>query len=148
VNDDDLLMEQLRGLAGHAQGVPELVDQAARAALSTRRLDAEMAELVLDSHADTASPVRGDDQTRLLTFRTAVVTVELEVRPTGDTVDLRGFATGTSGAVVVETATGQRHRADVDAGGWFSVDRLPRTSVRLLLSGTRGTDVTTSWTLL
>jgi hypothetical protein len=148
MNDDDL-MERLRGLAGTAQGVPELVDQAARAALSTRRLDAELAELVLDSHAeDTASPVRGDDQARLLTFRTADVTVELEVRPAGDTVDLRGFATGTSGEVVVETATGRRHRADVDPGGWFSVEHLPRTSARLLLTGTGGTAVTTSWTLL
>jgi hypothetical protein len=148
VNDDDLLMEQLRGVAGAAQGVPELVDQAARAALSTRRLDAELAELVLDSQADTASPVRGDDQTRLLTFRTAHATVELEVRPAGDTVDLRGFATGTSGEVVVETAAGRRHRAPVDTGGWFSLDHLPRTSVRLLLTGTSGTEVTTSWTLL
>jgi hypothetical protein len=148
MNDDDLLMERLRGLAGTAQGVPELVDQAARAALSTRRLDAELAELVLDSHADTASPVRGDDQPRLLTFRTPDVTVELEVRPAGDTVDLRGFTTGTSGEVVVETAPGRRHQAAVDAGGWFTVGQLPHTSVRLLLTGTSGTKVATSWTLL
>jgi hypothetical protein len=148
MNDDDLLMERLRGLAGTAQGVPELVDQAARAALSTRRLDAELAELVLDSHADTARPVRGDDQARLLTFRTTQATIELEVRPAGDAVDLRGFAIGTTGDVVVETATGRRHRAAVDAGGWFNVDRLPHTSVRLLLTGTGGTEVATSWTLL
>jgi hypothetical protein len=144
--DDDLLAERLRAVAARADGVPDLVDRGARAALSTRRLDAELAELVLDSAATTGA-VRGDDRPRLLTFRATGVTVELQVQEAAGGLTLRGLVAGAAGEVAVETPAGRR-TAGIDGDGWFTVDGLPRGSARLWLVTASGAAVTTSWTLL
>ncbi|MFD0744362.1 hypothetical protein ACFQ1L_23015 [Phytohabitans flavus] len=52
--DDDALMAELRRIAAEVDPVPPSVIEAARAAIFTRHLDHELAELVADS-ADAGS---------------------------------------------------------------------------------------------
>src|SRR5262249_14797536 len=131
VNDpDDVLVAQLRHLADQIQPVPELVATSARAALATRRLDGELAELVLDSAADTEATVRGAEGTRLVTFQTATLTVELQVREAAETLVMRGLVTGAAGEVLVESVRASR-RVPIDHDGWFTVEDLRRGSTRL-----------------
>jgi hypothetical protein len=147
-DDHDILMERLRTIAAAVDGPPPSVAEAARAALSTRRLDEELAELVLDSAAGTPVAARdGDDDIRLLSFETATVSIEVQLTEVAGSVSLRGLVSGATGEVVVETA-GERRSAPIDADGWFTVDRLPSGLVRLRLRATDGTAVTTSWVFL
>lgn len=146
--DDDRLMDRLRVIAAAVDGPPDLVDAAARAALSTRRLDGELAELVEDSSTVIATAARGDDeQIRLLSFETATVAIELQVIEVGDTVSLRGLTSGAVGEVVAETATARR-TAPIGPDGWFTVEGLGPGLLRLRLRAADGTAVTTSWVRL
>ena len=58
IHDDEDLLERLRAICEEVDPTPDLVIEMARAAFSLRRLDAELAELVLDS-ADAAWRNRG-----------------------------------------------------------------------------------------
>jgi hypothetical protein len=103
VNDDDIdladeaLMGELRAAAGVHDAVPERVLAAARASLTWRTIDrdlAELADLAFDSSVD-ASPVlvrgagpRSDEQ--LLTFETERVSVDLQVTVRGEGRRLMG----------------------------------------------------------
>src|SRR5262249_46475986 len=56
-HEDEALLERLRAICAEVDPVPDLVFQAARAAFTLRRLDAELAELVLDSADEPAGAV-------------------------------------------------------------------------------------------
>jgi hypothetical protein len=147
MTDDDLL-DLLRDAATRLDPPPPLVVEAARAALSTRRLDDELAELVADSELVDSGVVRAeDDEPRLLSFETPTVSLELQVEHARDLVDLRGLVTGTGGQAVVETA-GERHSAPIGADGWFTVTGVPRGAIRVRLNGPGGVAVITSWVLV
>jgi len=141
---DDELEQLLRAVADQADPVPELVLEQARAAYTLRTLDAELAELVLDSDDEGAALVRGGDDLRMLAFRGDSLSVEVEVARTGDRWSLRGLATGATGAVEVETTEGTVS-AVLDARGRFVADDLAPGSLRLHLTAADGTRVTTSW---
>ena len=142
---DEALINRLRKIATFVDDPPPLLDLAARAALSSRRLDGELAELMMDSDLSQAALVRGpDDGVRLLSFETSSVCVELQVEQQQDRLSLRGLVTGASGAAVVET-TSESRTVPIDAEGWFVVDDLPRGAVRVRLRALDGTTVTTSW---
>ena len=83
--DQELLL-RLGVLARAADPAPAEVLELGRAALSMRRLDAELAELVADSDAALAG-VRGAGSTvRLLTFEAGELVVEAQVSgPAGPT---------------------------------------------------------------
>jgi hypothetical protein len=148
MTEDDLLMERLRSIADRVDGPPEFVEEFARAALSTRRIDSELAELIMDSATGTPALARDDPETvRLLSFETASVSIELQVHDTAETATLRGLVAGAVGEVVVETAHG-RHTALIDADGWFTVDGLELGLMRLRMRAEDGTAVTTSWVSL
>jgi hypothetical protein len=128
--------------------VPETVLDAGRAALLTRGLDAELAELLLDSSVESAQ-VRGDQlQVRLLSFQRGEVSLEVQLEYADDQVSLSGLVDGASGEVELELGNGGELRSlPIDDGGGFSV-RLPRGAARFRLH-TRGARViTTSWVLL
>lgn len=142
---DDELLERLRVIAGLIDGPPELVELNARAALSTRLLDHELAELLHDSNASPGVLVRGDDhRLRLLSFQTSSVTVELQLDVVAGLLSLRGQVTGAAGEVEVETTT-DRRTTPIDTDGWFVAEHLPAGAVRLRLRAEDGTAVTTSW---
>jgi hypothetical protein len=147
---DDELMARLRGLADQADPPPELVLEAARAAFLMRRIDAELAELVLDSAVD-AGPVlvrsTEEDTVRMLSFETDTVSIEVQVTEVDGSRSLLGLVSGASGPVEVETAHG-RSTVSLDALGRFSVADVPPGTVRLHLTAENGTPVTTSWVSL
>jgi hypothetical protein len=142
---DDELMAGLRRIAAELDPVPERVADGARAALSTRRLDEELAVLLIDS-AVRADLVRGVDEARLLSFGSARVTVELQVEPAGAEFAVRGLVTGTAGSIVVESRDG-RQVVTVDDEGWFGAE-VPPGVMRIRLRDTDGRAVATSWVLL
>jgi hypothetical protein len=147
MTSDDELMARLREIAAVVDPPPEIVEEQARAAFSTRLIEFQLAELMQDS-ATRASAVRADDQRlRLLSFQTATVSLELQVDYIGERLVLRGLVVGASGEVEVETATELRH-APLDAEGWFVVDDVPEGTVRLRLRAGDGTPITTSWVSL
>jgi len=143
--DDDLLLDRLRTIAAELDPPPEYVDATARAALSTRRLGDELAQVIADSE-DLATAATRDDEhrIRLLTFQTATVSVELQVDEVAGRRSVRGQVTGAAGEAVVEAASETRH-APIDDRGWFSVEDLPAGVIRIRLRADDGTAVITSW---
>ena len=138
---DEQLLARLRDASAAYDPVPEHVLAAARAALTTRRLDEELAALVADSALAEAGVRAGAPDVRLLTFESAEVSLELQVEYRDDRVSVRGLvtgATGEAGEAVVEVA-GERHAVPID-DGWFAVTGLPRGATRVSVPGT-----TTSW---
>ena len=82
---DEELAEELRRLAAQADPVPPLLMQAAIDAFSWRDIDAELAELVFDSLFDTdeATLVRSSPDRRMVSFKTAELTIDIEVSGAG-----------------------------------------------------------------
>ena len=143
---DEELMSTLRRIAGEIDPVPEIVIDNGRAALLTIGLDAELAELLLDSAAE-AGQVRGEpDQIRLLSFHSDDVSLEIQAEYAGEQVSVRGLVEGAAGVVDVDLAEGDR-RLPIDADGGFSA-RLPRGAARFRLRARGGRLITTSWVLL
>ena len=147
---DDDLIARLRGLAGQVDPPPQIVLESARAAFLMRRIDAELAELVLDSGVD-AGPVlvRGveDDTVRMLSFETDTVSIEVQVTEVDGRRSLLGLVSGAAGPVEVETVRG-RSSVTLDSLGRFSVADVPPGTVRLHLTADNGTPVATSWVSL
>jgi hypothetical protein len=142
---DDELMADLRRIAAIADPVPDNVTALADAALATRRLDEELAALLLDSALVGADTVRsGSSDVRLLSFETAAVTLELQVERANGQLSLRGLAVGTTGPAEVETP-GQRRSATIDQDGWFTVPGLPGGPTRVHVRAVDGGPVVTGW---
>lgn len=145
MNADDDMVDLLRRIAHEVDSPPDLVREGALAALSLRRLDAELAQLVSDSAVDAGIAFRaGDEPVRLLSFETAEVSIELQVQEVDGRMAVRGLVAGVAGEVRVETPQGSR-TVPVDANGWFQVDDLPPGAFRLQARARDGTAVTTSW---
>lgn len=141
-DDDDRTIEQLRAMAIRLDPVPGAVTDLARAALSTRRIDEALAELVADSASDALAVARGEAM-RLLSFTHGAVAIELQVHVEDGTAALRGLVSGATAEVVVQTP-GTERRVPIDENGWFTADGLPVGLLRLRLRA-GDTPVTTSW---
>ena len=145
---NDSLERRLRAVAASADPVPSLVTDAARAVFALRDLDAQLIELVHDSAVDDdAVLVRGDDETRTLTFEHGDVAVDLQVTETPEGYVLLALVDGATGDVVVEHAGG-RTTVPLDDAGRVSLDGVPAGPVRLVLTSRDGARVTTSWVSL
>lgn len=148
MNEDELL-QRLRAIASEVDGVPEHVTLAAAAALGTRRLDEELAELIADSAEHTPQLVRAETDVRMLSFRAGRVGIELEIDDR-----IRGLVTGARGTVTIETP-GHTTEVEIDEHGWFTADITETETetgtgtgtgtVRLRLTADDGTQVVTSW---
>lgn len=146
--DDDLLMERLRRIASEIDPPPDHVMAAARAALGTRRLDEELAELVMDSELVETGHVRsGPTPVRLLSFESDAVSVELQVEETAAGRSVRGLVAGATGEVVLETLH-VRRTAPLNEDGWFTMDGAPAGNVRFRLRTPAGAAVMSSWVSL
>jgi hypothetical protein len=145
---DGELMADLRRIAAVADPVPGDVTAFAHAALATRRLDEELAALLLDSALAGADAVRaGESDVRLLSFETSAVTLELQVEHEGGRISLRGLAVGTTGPAEVETP-GQRRSVVIDQDGWFTARDLPAGPARVHVRAAGGGPVVTGWVRL
>lgn len=146
-DDDEELMDQLRRIAGEVDAPPSIVDDLARAAFLTRRLDEQLADLVRDSGL-APSGVRGAEP-RLLTFALGEITLELQVTEAAGLLAVAGLLTGTAdtpGGLVVQVETPAATAAvDADEQGWFRVDGLAAGPVRVRIRASDGSAVSTGW---
>src|SRR5690348_7748882 len=99
----DALLEELRALGRIADPLPERVVFAAKASLSWRTIDVELAELTYDSvlDDDRLGLVRGHHAGRLLTFSTPALTIEVQVTSTGTDRRLAGHLTPAQAGVLL-----------------------------------------------
>ncbi|MET0147109.1 MAG: hypothetical protein ABW328_20320 [Ilumatobacteraceae bacterium] len=146
VSDDELLELVARAL-GAAEPVPDHVLAGARAALTWRTIDQELAELVFDS-ASELSGVRASDTARQLTFRSPGVEIEVMVvdddsrrivgqliPPDNCTIQLA------AGDLVAEEST--------DHLGRFTFEGVAPGPVRITIVDPSGTHiVSTEWVVL
>jgi hypothetical protein len=88
---DDPMLAELRRLAGVVDPVPEAVSAYARAALGWRRIDAELAELLVDSQLEASTTTRSvSESERTLTFKASDLGIDVELQPGDDQVLLLG----------------------------------------------------------
>lgn len=148
-SDDRNVEEEIRRAAARLDPVPPELRQAANDAFGFRDLDAELAELVFDSLLDAASAtlVRSSGDRRLVSFKTAELTIDIEVSRAGAERQVMGQIMP-PGPAAVEI----RHRrgvsiVDADELGRFSSAALVAgpLSLRVRQSGQPGPVVVTDW---
>ncbi len=151
--DDEQLLASLRRMAKATDPIPSHVVELARAAFDWRTLDAELAELVLDSAepelaAAAGVLVRSAGQARLLTFETSDLTIEVEVEEEGAERRLRGQLLPPQAAEMVVQHAGGDLIADADADGRFTVEGVAAGPVRLRVTLAGRAPVETQWAAL
>jgi hypothetical protein len=150
-------LDNLRRIVRDVDPVPDEVFAAARAAIITRELDAELAALVADSAAmedelrfdpvRTASTEAAD--TRLLSFDGGGVRVELEVSGPADQLMVVGQVTGAADrGCVLEQADGRVHDVELDSLGRFLITGVTSGPARLRCRSASGGRVSTHWVWL
>jgi hypothetical protein len=154
---DNADLDNLRRIVRDVDPVPDEVFAAARAAIITRELDAELAALVADSAAmedelrfdpvRTASTEAAD--TRLLSFDGGGVRVELEVSGQADQLMVVGQVTGAADrGCVLEQADGRVHEVELDSLGRFLITGVTSGPARLRCRSASGGRVSTHWVWL
>jgi len=154
---DNADLDNLRRIVGDVDPVPDEVFAAARAAIITRELDAELAALVADSAAmedelrfdpvRTASTEAAD--TRLLSFDGGGVQVELEVSGQADQLMVVGQVIGAADrGCVLEQADGRVHEVELDSLGRFLITGVTSGPARLRCRSASGGRVSTHWVWL
>jgi hypothetical protein len=153
LDDDAELLASLRRMAKATDPIPSHVVELARAAFDWRTLDAELAELVLDSAepelaAAAGALVRSTGHARLLTFEASDLTIEVEVEEEGEKRLLRGqLLPPVAAELVVQHAGGDLH-ATADADGRFTVEGVSSGPVRLRAVLAGRAPVETQWAAL
>jgi len=154
---DNADLDNLRRIVRDVDPVPDEVFAAARAAIITRELDAELAALVADSAAmedelrfdpvRTASTEAAD--TRLLSFDGGGVQVELEVSGQADQLMVVGQVIGAADrGCVLEQADGRVHEVELDSLGRFLITGVTSGPARLRCRSASGGRVSTHWVWL
>jgi hypothetical protein len=148
---DDLLVAELRRVAGVADPVPPGWTDAARGAFAWAAVPGASARLTYDSRT-AASGGRGDvlltgSASRTVRFTAgagpARVEVELELDIGADKVQVLGRVRPGRRANVVALSTGGRTIAHTDESGTFRVDELTRRPFCVLVDGPQ--PVKTGW---
>jgi hypothetical protein len=148
IHDDEALLNRLRALCDEVEPMPDTVVQAARAAFGLRRLDAELAELMLDSADEPAGAVAvraaGLADIRMLSFCAGPLSVELQVTDRDGARHLVAQVIGVElVAAALETDAGRRE-LDTDDGVLIA-DQVPPGRVRFHLQTSHGPNYLTSW---
>lgn len=143
--NDEELGEILRAVLAAADPVPQAAVQAAQESIGWRDPDSELARLDSEPVLQPAH-LRGRPS-RLLTFRTGSIIIDLEVSEADGQVRLLGQLDPPQAAdVAVQSASGSRNlRADNQ--GRFAVEGLPDGWMRVLVTSgnAEGGRVTTEW---
>lgn len=146
--DDERLLAAL-GMAVRArEAVPADWIEMARATYAWHTIDAELAELTLDSAAglEAGAPVRSEAAgIRSLTFSSAHLTMELEVTDDG----LFGqILPPREGTIDVQTQAGPAGTAQADVMGCFCIQPVPAGRFRLRCQTADSIDAATVWVTL
>ena len=145
--DDEQLLEALREAMEARQAVPAWFVTMGKNAYAWHNIDAELAQLTYDSHADTEQPafVRSETASiRALTFTSAHLSLELEV---GEESLLGQVMPPQAGTLETYTKAGLTS-SPVDESGYFAVEPIPDSPFRLRFQTTGETDVVTGWITL
>ena len=151
MTDKDATTEaELRAIFAHLDPVPQLLDDAARAAFGWRTVDAEIAELLRDSADatdDAALLVRSGGGPRQLSFESPQLGIEIEVTETGPRERrLAGQLLPPADATVTVERPGQEPLSvQADDLGRFVLEGLRAGAVRLHVA-LRGAQIAIPWT--
>jgi hypothetical protein len=151
MTDKDATTEaELRAIFAHLDPVPQLLDDAARAAFGWRTVDAELAELLRDSADatdDAALLVRSGEGPRQLSFESPQLGIELEVTETGPRERrLAGQLLPPGEATItVERPGHESLSVQADDLGRFVLEGLRAGAVRLHVA-LRGAQIAIPWT--
>jgi hypothetical protein len=147
--EDDPLLAELRRLAGVVDPIPDEVTVYAKAALGWRRIDAELAELLLDSRLEALTTTRSvSESARSLTFRASDLDVDVELEPEDEAVSLLGqLAPAGRAKIEAQRDDGTTvATADADELGRFRLSLEPGARVRLIVRReSPAAPVETSW---
>lgn len=149
--DDDRLLDALRDIANRADPVPDTLITAAKATLTWRTIDAELAELTADSLLEDRplAEVRGFAAAgpRLVTFEAPAVTVEVEVTTVGRGRQLVGQLVPADAATLQIRHPSGTMDVVVDEHGRFLADAVPAgpVSLRVRYGGADERVVDTAW---
>jgi hypothetical protein len=114
--------------------VPPEAERQALAAIEWRDLDTALANLSSDAGVDQEfQHVRGEAP-RLLSFRTASVSIELEISVTDRSVRLLGQLDPPQEATVVAEASDGSRETRADRRGRFSIDGLSQGRMRVAVA--------------
>lgn len=151
IGEDEKLLSRLRE-AGKLDAVPLETVAAAKASYALYTLDAELAALTFDSERESDQllvGVRGPEATRLMTFESPALTVEVEAVAEGSRRRLVGqLVPPQAGRLEIRHAQGTV-AVEADDLGRFSAEDLPPGPVSLHCQGERTTvAVETDWVLV
>jgi hypothetical protein len=145
-SDDDRFTAEL-GAALRDAEAPESFLRAGRAAFAWRTVDAELAELRLDSSLAEPEPagLRGEPDApgpRALSFAARELSIEVEIHPDA----VRGqIVPGQPGTMLVRGEDGPGGEVPVDEVGWFVIRPVPSGRFRLHVRTATGAAVLTEW---
>ena len=144
---DMALLAEIRGSAEAFDPVPKTVIAAAKASLTWRSIDAELAQLIEDSALAPMAGVRSAEGPRLLTFESAETTLVLEVLPTGPTRRVLGQLLAAPRARVEVRHARGADEVEADELGRFRVEEVPAgpLSLACTLAEPATRSVVTSW---
>lgn len=144
---DDELEAEVRRVVEAVDPVPVWVLEAAKVVLDWRQIDAVLAELAYDSHAEDrlAAGVRhAGGGARLLSFADPQLTVDIEVHDDEHDVRLVGqIVPAGAGDLTARHRGGEQHVA-IDAMGRFSVEGIVSGPLQLVIQLSDGTVVQTA----
>jgi hypothetical protein len=155
--DDERLLAALAEVLAEADPPPEWVLFAARAAITTRALDEELAELIGDTELTTVDGSAGlafeavrtaaaTPEGRMLSFDGGGVQIDLEVDRRGRAATLIGQLTGACpDGCTLEYGDGRSRPVHLDGLGRFLVTVAGRSPVRLRCRSVSGARITSSW---
>ena len=150
-DDHEKLLEELRLLVNQVDPVPPEVTKFADAALSWRRIDAELADLLSDTaleSAASAAAVRGGERARSVSFRSSDLEIDLEIqRADGGGVSILGqLAPAARAAIEVQRDDESKlASAEADDLGRFRLELPEAGRVRLRVVREERAPVETSW---
>jgi hypothetical protein len=150
VDQDEVMLNELRRIAAAADGPPTAVLEAARAAFLTRDLDTEIADLIADSRASSAyEQVRAAEAEAegqwLLSFEGGGIHIDLEVDSGGLSLRLVGMLSGVQVEECVLQAEGHSRPVALDRLGRFILDDLAPGPIRMRCRLSDGRRVMTRW---
>ncbi|MDQ3783085.1 MAG: hypothetical protein M3349_09145 [Actinomycetota bacterium] len=146
MTDDQLMADLARALV-LTDPVPATVTEFAKASFDWRDIDAQMAELVYDSAEAGLVGVRGDEQSRQLTFRAPGVEIEVEL-VSERSRRIVGQLVPPQETVVELRFDGSALETTTDRLGRFSFDDVPTGPISLRCNVGDDQSVRTDWVLM